>query len=698
MIVIFATKPPALSMKNLLYFFALLLISAHGFTQNFNTIDSLERALKGAEGENKSEILTHLSELYFSVSIDKSLEYDLMNAQLQKELGDTESLSNIYNNIGLAYYKKGDYSQSLEYFELSLMLREELQDTVNIVKTLNNLGVIAQTAGNYEKALEYLTRSLVIKFELNDTLSTARTLNNIGVIYKDVGKYNDSRSFLLQALQYYQQVEDISGISAAFNNLGQVMDAINKNDSARYYYIESLKLKEEINDSKGIGNTLNNLGLIYFKEGDYLKAEENLRRAEQIREEIGDQFGLASSQNNLGNLFFRMKKYQLAESYFLKSITISENSNLLGMMQRNYAGLSRLYEETGKLREALDYFKAYSDVRDTVFSSDLNKQLASLKVKYETEKNQRELELLRQRSTIQELQIINSQKQKQQLSAWIAIILLVGILLIVLLQFRNKRRLNAQLQRINQQLEIRVKERTHELEEANTAKDRFFSIIAHDLKSPFNGLLGLTNILHEDFDTLSENEKKEFSGIIKESTNDIYKLLENLLEWSASQTGRLHLAKKPIDLTAMTEKILKTNQPAINKKQLEIVLGADNNKTPYADKETISTVLRNLISNAIKFTPKGGKISIKISDYFAGNQPEILVEVTDNGVGIQPEHMKDLFVLNKKYRSQGTDKETGTGLGLLLCKEFVEKNGGVLKVESKPGTGSTFSFTLPVSG
>jgi len=323
---------------------------------------------------------------------------------------------------------------------------------------------------------------------------------------------------------------------------------------------------------------------------------------------------------------------------------------------------------------------------------------ASLKVKYETEKNQRELELLRQRSTIQELQIINSQKQKQQLSAWIAIILLVGILLIVLLQFRNKRRLNAQLQRINQQLEIRVKERTHELEEANTAKDRFFSIIAHDLKSPFNGLLGLTNILHEDFDTLSENEKKEFSGIIKESTNDIYKLLENLLEWSASQTGRLHLAKKPIDLTAMTEKILKTNQPAINKKQLEIVLGADNNKTPYADKETISTVLRNLISNAIKFTPKGGKISIKISDYFAGNQPEILVEVADNGVGIQPEHMKDLFVLNKKYRSQGTDKETGTGLGLLLCKEFVEKNGGVLKVESKPGTGSTFSFTLPVSG
>jgi signal transduction histidine kinase/Flp pilus assembly protein TadD len=697
MIVIFATKPPALPMRNILYFFVMLLITANGFSQNFNTIDSLEQALKGAEGENKSEILFRLSELYYFISVDKSLEYDLMNAELQKELGNKEGLSNIYNNLGLAYYKLGDYSQSLEYFELSLLLREELQDTINIVKNLNNLGVIAQTAGNFEKALEYLTRSLVIKFKLDDTLSTARTLNNIGVIYKDVGKYDDSRKFLLQALQYYQAVNDVSGISAAFNNLGQIMDAIDKNDSARYYYIESLKLKEQINDTKGIGNTLNNLGLIYFKEGDYVKAEENLRRAEQIREEIGDQFGLASSQNNLGNLFFSMKKYQPAEEYFLKSIAISEKRNLMGMMQRNYAGLSRLYEETGKLRQALDYHKAYSDVRDSVFSSDLNAQLASLKVKYETEKNRRELEMLRQQSTIQELQLINSQKQKQQLSAWIVIILLTGILVIMLLQFRNKRRLNAQLQRINQQLEIRVKERTRELEQANTAKDRFFSIIAHDLKSPFNGLLGLTNILHEDFDILSENEKREFSGIIKESTSDIYKLLENLLEWSASQTGRLHLVKKQIDLTEMTEKILKTNQPAINKKQLEMMFRAENKKMPHADQETISTVLRNLISNAIKFTPKGGKISIRISDYFAGNQPEILVEVNDNGIGIKPEHMKDLFVLNKKYRSQGTDQESGTGLGLLLCKEFVEKNGGVLNVDSKPGAGSTFSFTLPTS-
>lgn len=684
-------------MKNLFFIIILLLLTSIGLAQNFKTIDSLEQALKGAEDENKSEILFRLSELYYFVSIEKSLEYDMINAQLQKELGNTKSLSDIYNNIGLAYYKMGDYGQSLEYFELSLQLREELRDTANIVKTLNNLGVIAQTAGNFDKALEYLTRSLVIKFTLNDTLSTAKTLNNIGVIYKDVGKYDDSRKFLLQALQYYQRLNDLPGISAAYNNLGQIMDALNKNDSALYYYAESLKLKEQLNDTKGIGNTLNNLGLIYFKEGDYSEAEEKLRRAEQIRMEIGDRFGLASSQNNLGNLYFNMKKYPLAESYFLKSMAISENNNLLGMLQRNLASLSRLYEETGDLRKALDYFKTYSDVRDTIFSSDLNKQLASLKVKYENEKNRRELELLRQQSIIQELELINSQKEKQQLTAWTAILLLVGILLIVLLQFCNKRRLNAELQRINQQLEIRVKDRTRDLEEANNTKDRFFSIIAHDLKSPFNGLLGLTNILLEDFELLSEKEKKEFAGIIKESTHDIYVLLENLLEWSASQTGRLHLAKNELDLTTITQKILKTSQQAINKKQLKVDLRANHKKTAFADKETISTVLRNLISNAIKFTPKGGKISVTISDHFAGTQPEILVEVTDSGVGINQEQMKELFVLNKKHRSQGTDKETGTGLGLLLCKEFVEKNQGVLKVESTPGSGSTFSFTLPVT-
>jgi len=684
-------------MKNHLLVYLILIIATSGLSQNYKAIDSLEQVLKTAEGEEKSKILLQLSDLYFPVSIDKSLEYDLMNADLQQKMGSTKNLSGTYNNIGLIYYRKGDYGKSLEYFELSLQLREELNDTVNIVKTLNNLGVIAQTSGNFERALEYLNRSLIFKLDLKDTLSTAKTLNNIGVIYKDVGKFDDSKNFLFQALQYYRAVNDLSGISAAYNNIGQVMDAIRQPDSALYYYLESLKLKEEINDTRGIANTLNNLGMIYFGQGDIIKAEDYLRRAENSRREIGDRFGLASSQNNLGNLYFTMKKYDLAESYFLKSILLSEKENLLGMLQRNYAGLSRLYEETGKIEKALKFYKEYSTVKDSVFSNDLNKQLATLKVQYETEKSRRELELLRQNNTIQYLELANNKKEKEQLMAWIALILLSGGVIILLLQFINKRRLNVELQKSNQQLELRVKERTRDLEEANLSKDRFFSIIAHDLKSPFNGLLGLTNILDEDFDVLSEKEKKEFAGIIRESTSDIYKLLENLLEWSVSQTGRLNLVKQPLNLPEMVSTILRASQSTFNKKQLQVSFKADNKHTALADKEMIATVMRNLISNAVKFTPKGGKIEISVKDFYQNKRSEVLVSVTDNGIGIKPEHKNDLFNLNKKYRSQGTEKETGTGLGLVLCKDFVEKNNGQLIVVSKPGNGSTFSFTLPAA-
>jgi signal transduction histidine kinase/Tfp pilus assembly protein PilF len=684
-------------MKNRILTILLVFIIFLGFSQNFKAIDSLELALKTATGEEKSKILLELSELYFPISLEKSLEYDLQNAEYQKSLGLVRNLSGTYNNIGLAYYRMGDYGKSLEYFDLSLQLREELNDTVNIVKTLNNLGVIAQTSGNFEKALEYLNRSLIFKLDLKDTLSTAKTLNNIGVIYKDVGKYDDSKTFLFQALQYYRAVHDKSGISAAYNNLGQVMDATKRSDSALYYFLESLKLKEEINDTKGVANTLNNLGMIYFGMGDIMKAEEYLRRAESIRQEIRDRFGLASSQNNLGNLYFNLKKFDLAESYFLKSIDISKSENLLGMMQRNYAGMSRLYEETGDIKKALHYYKAFSEVRDSIFSNDLNKQIASLKVQFETEQNRRELELLRQKNTIQQLEIANSQKEKQQLMTWIAMLMLAAIILILLLQFRNKRRLNVELRKINQQLELRVKERTRDLEEANLSKDRFFSIIAHDLKSPFNGLLGLTNILYEDFEMLSDNEKKEFTGIIKESTNDIYKLLENLLEWSASQTGRLNLSKQPINLAEIIQSILQTNQPMLNNKQIQAVLSAGNKQLALADRETISTVLRNLISNAIKFTPKGGKIVITLKDHYAKGHPEVVVEVADTGIGIKTEQINDLFKLNKKYRSKGTENESGTGLGLILCKDFVEKNNGKLFVESAPGKGSKFSFSLPVS-
>lgn len=673
--------------------YSLLLCSLIAIAQHNPKIDSLETALPLAVGNERSLILMELSALYAPVSIEKSLAFDLENVTLQKELGSIKNLSGTYNNIGVTYYMTGDYGKSMDYFEQSLALREQLNDTINIVKTLNNLGVISQITGDFQQALEYLNRSLLYKLDLSDTLSIAKTLNNIGVIYKDVSDFYDAKKFLHQALDLYISVDDQSGIAASCNNLGQVFEALNVADSAMYYFLKSLKIKREINDERGVANTLNNVALIYLDKGEDQRGEELLKEAVAIRQSIGDEFGLASSLNNLGKLYLRQGKIQLSEKHYLESNLIALNKNLLGIQLRNYSGLSKLYEKTGNPAKALENYKRYSVARDSIFNEDLNKQIADLKVKYDSEKSKRELELYRRENEIHELKIANSQKEHMQFITGIVLLFFVSVLVFVFLQYRNNKRFSVRLQNYNRELETRVKERTHEFESANAAKDRFFSIIAHDLKSPFNGLLGFAGLLNSEYDDLTDKEKRDFAAMIEESATGIYKLLENLLEWSSSQTGTIQLDRENLDLSKLTVEIIRTHKTLAENKNISTELVNLTVRQAFADEDTVKTIIRNLHSNAIKFTPKGGHISIVIDDV----QGMIRVCVVDDGVGIRKEDVKNLFNLQHKYRSLGTEKEPGTGLGLILCKEFVELNGGTLSVKSQPEKGSTFCFSLPAS-
>lgn len=681
-------------MKKQLLLKFLLFLSISVCAQSSRTIDSLELLLPDLKGAERTNVLMELSALYQPISLEKSLEYDLENATLQEEIGNINMLSGILNDIGVTYYLMGDYGKSLDYFEQSLQLREQLLDTVNIVKTLNNLGVISQITGNFWKALEYLNRSLLFKLDLNDTLSIAKTLNNIGVIYKDVYEYDDAGRFLRQALNYYLAVDNASGIAAAYNNLGQIFEQRHQLDSALYYYRESLEIKRMINDEIGIGNSLNNIATIYLAKDQDGKAEGLFMEAMEVRKQIGDDFGLASTLNNLGNLYLKWDEYSDSEEKFFESNQIAIRDSLLGIQQRNYSGLSKLYEKTNRPALALEFYKKYSATRDSVFNEDLKKQIADLKVQYETEQSKRELELLRRENEIQELKLENSQRERIQFITGIVSLFFASVLFFLYLQYRNNKKLNRQLKKYTLELEVRVKERTRELENANAAKDRFFSIIAHDLRSPFNGLLGFAGLLHNDFDKLSENEKLEFSGLIEESASGIYRLLENLLEWASSQTGALHLTPEKLDIGHLIAETIRANKTFEDNKNITSESKVITSRLAFADEDTLKTVLRNLHSNAVKFTPRGGKIKFSVDDY---GDKELIVSVSDNGVGIRKDDIKNLFNVQKKHRTEGTEKETGTGLGLILCKEFVEKNDGKLMVESEPGKGSTFSFTLPAA-
>lgn len=240
-------------------------------------------------------------------------------------------------------------------------------------------------------------------------------------------------------------------------------------------------------------------------------------------------------------------------------------------------------------------------------------------------------------------------------------------------------------------IENALYESQSKLIESNKAKDKFFSIISHDLKSPFNGILGLLNFLNSDYDTLETAEIKEMLQLLKNSSENVYNLLDDLLNWAQTQTGRMEYKFENIKINENVTEIVSLLEPNIQRKQIIIVNKMENDTIVFADKKVVSTVLRNLISNALKFTNNNGVIELETKDLGV----EIAVSITDNGIGISEENLAKIFQIEIHHTTIGTNQEKGTGIGLILCKELIEKHGGKIWVESQLGKGSKFIFTLP---
>jgi two-component system, sensor histidine kinase and response regulator len=232
-----------------------------------------------------------------------------------------------------------------------------------------------------------------------------------------------------------------------------------------------------------------------------------------------------------------------------------------------------------------------------------------------------------------------------------------------------------------------------DLQLANSSKDKFFSIIAHDLINPLSVISGIAQVLIDRYDFMEVPDIKEILNSLNETSKHSLKLFENLLEWSRSQIGRIKCKTEEVDLSEITSYMIDLSRTAANNKNIQIINNIPDNTVVYVDRNMIETVVRNLISNAIKFTNPGGTISIgsKIIDKICE------FSISDNGVGISEENQKKIFRIDENHSQEGTTGEKGTGLGLILCKEFVEKNGGKICVKSEIGKGSTFYFTLPNS-
>ncbi len=239
---------------------------------------------------------------------------------------------------------------------------------------------------------------------------------------------------------------------------------------------------------------------------------------------------------------------------------------------------------------------------------------------------------------------------------------------------------------------LKLEEYRKELEQTINAKDKFFSIIAHDLRGPFSGFIGLSAMLMEDYEELGKEDVIDISSSLNNSAKQLYELLENLLEWSRSQMGKIEYHAINLDLYELVVKINSLLEAKAKEKSIQLINEVKANTYVFADSNMINTILRNIVSNALKFTEEGGQITI--NSVLKDNMQ--YVSVTDTGVGMSEDAMEKIFQIDSKYTTPGTNAEKGTGLGLILCRELIERLGGTISVSSTLGKGTTFTFTLPV--
>ncbi len=245
---------------------------------------------------------------------------------------------------------------------------------------------------------------------------------------------------------------------------------------------------------------------------------------------------------------------------------------------------------------------------------------------------------------------------------------------------------------------LEIESQRQKLQELNATKDKFFSILAHDLINPFNAMMGLSELMNKQAKAESNQELKLYIELLGQTIKQTYSLLENLLEWSRTQSGHIQFQPKTVVLKQVVIDIIELNNLKFKEKEISTEIQIDNNLLVTVDPNMLSTILRNLVSNAIKFTPQHGKVIFKANSFSEPNESEvelIQVSVCDTGMGINAENQKKLFKIEENFTTFGTNHEKGTGLGLILCKEFVEINGGEIWVESEEGKGTCFHFTIP---
>ncbi|MCK4653175.1 MAG: tetratricopeptide repeat protein [Candidatus Cloacimonetes bacterium] len=718
--------------------------------------------MKKVKGKERIEILLKLSREYQTNIPEKTVEYGHWALEITRELNYQKEEAQALNNIGVGYYYLGDYDKTLEYYSRSLQIAEQIKYKKGISNCVNNMAIIYNSRGNYDKALEYYQRSLEIDQELGDRKGVASTLLGIGMAYYDLSNYEKALDYSLNSLKIREEINDEQGITLSLQGIGIIYKALGDYEKALECHQKSLKIREALGDREGFANSLEGIGNIYYIRLDHEKALEYYKKSLKIREEIGDKFGvsfslnnigavynssgnhkkaleyyqksleirkemdykrgIAHSLNNIGNVYKDSGNYDKALNYYNESIILAKELNLKDIIQVSYEYSSEIYSLKGDYKKALKYFKLYFEVKDSIFTDESSEKIAEMQTKYETEKKEKENEILKKDNEIQKLEI---NKQQNLRNSFIVIsILILFLAFVIYIRYRSKQKTNiilnqksteienanSELNRKNKQITKQKNQLSRTLKElretqkmlTDTAHRAGMAEIAtgilHNVGNVLNSVKVSSQVLTEKIKLSKVNNLQKVLSLMEEHTDNLGEFItsdekgkmlpeylvkvgttlkdeqdNSLKELSTLHKGINHIEEiiavqqsyagvsglvEKIALSEMMDDVLKMHTEMFRKYKIKITKKYSKTKPILIEKGKLIQVFVNLLKNAKESLEIKGGKNKLIRINISEDKVSQIVEIIDNGIGINKNNLEKIF-------SYGfTSKEGSKGFGL----------------------------------
>ncbi|MBI9056130.1 tetratricopeptide repeat-containing sensor histidine kinase [Labilibaculum sp. DW002] len=633
--------------------------------------------------------LNNIGEIYKILNKhEEALNYFNQSLKIRQKEGSPKEVAYTLNNIGSTYWLKKDYASSLEFYLKSLEIRSKLGDKSDISSSLNNLGNVYKNLGKYNKALDYYAKALEIRQEIGDKTLIAFSMNDIGGIYWRLNNYNESLSYYNKSLALRKEIGNKRYIAATLKNIGTVYKDLNELDYSLKSYNESLKIYDELNDLKEQANVFSSIGKLYESYNNFDKSLEYHKIALNLHRQIGNTKGIAYSSNSIGEILMKYFISEEAKTYLLSAFEHANQCKDRSLQKITSENLFEYFSNQGDYKKALEYFREFSSTQYDSIVDQIDKgKIAEFEANYEISKNKNEIKSLK----------AYSRQQTIVIYLFIALIILAGgIGYIANKNIKIRKEATQALTEKNTELEeinSRLKETEVSLRDLNLTKDKIFNIISNDLRTPFNDMKVMSSKLIQSFEQPEIGSQKDLSQNIRDLSFHTSDLVEKLLSWSASQSGKTKFAARAFNLKELLDYSLSKLSEQQIEKNVKIIFNLDSTIKAFADTASMTETFKNLLSNAIKFSYREGKITISARE----KKYLVELEITDEGVGMSKTNLHKIFRLDNDYLALGTAQEKGAGIGLLLCKEYVEKNGGKIWADSEEGKGSSFFITIPKS-